>query len=50
VLLVLTVYKAGVVPKRACFDADADGVLWYYELAISLFFLADIAVAFNTAI
>lgn len=49
-LLVLTLYSACTVPVRACFDADAEGLLWAFEASISLVFLADMALTFNTAL
>ena len=49
VLLALTLYSAFTVPIRVCFEADAEGAVWLFEASISLFFLADIVLAFNTA-
>jgi CRP-like cAMP-binding protein len=32
-----------------CFDADAEGALWAFELSMSLLFLVDAGLSFNTA-
>jgi hypothetical protein len=42
-------YSAAVVPVRICFGAESEGFLWFFETSISLFFVADLVVSFNTA-
>jgi hypothetical protein len=49
-VMVLVLYSAVALPLRMCFDARAEGVLWSLEASISVVFLADVFVAFNTAI
>ena len=42
-------YSALVIPYRICFDDDPDGLIWYWEVALSIVLLADVVVNFNTA-
>ena len=37
------------LPFRICFSAEADGQIWYFEVAISVFFIVDVLLNFNTA-
>jgi hypothetical protein len=48
-VLVFILYSAIVVPFRICFSAEAVGNMWYVEVGISLFFIADVIFNFNTA-
>ena len=48
-ILVLILYSAVAVPFRVCFDADAIGLMWLFEVAMSFFFLVDVALTFRTA-
>ena len=42
VILVLILYSAVIVPVRVCFNDDAQGGYWVFELAMSFCFLADV--------
>ena len=48
-MLVLILYSAATVPFRVCFDADAKGLLWLFEVTMSFCFLVDCAFSFRTA-
>ena len=48
-VLVFILYSAIVVPIRICFSAEAEGYMWDFEVAISLFFITDCIFNFNTA-
>ena len=47
-MLVLILYSTIMVPVRVCFpNAQAEGGMWVFELALSLFFLADCFFSFR---
>ena len=48
-MLFLILYSSIIVPFRLCFDHIADGYWWYWEVAVSIFFIADLFMTFNTA-
>ena len=48
-IMLLILYSAVTVPLRLCFRAKAEGAVWVLEASMSLVFLADLALAFNTA-
>ena len=48
-ILVLILYSAAIVPYRVCFDVEAEGLLWVFEAAMSIFFLIDVVLSFRTA-
>ena len=41
-VMVLILYSAAIVPYRVCFDVEAEGALWVFEAAMSIFFLVDV--------
>lgn len=49
VIMVCILYSAVTVPLRLCFRAKAEGNMWTFEASMSLVFLADLCLAFNTA-
>ena len=48
-IMCLILYSAASVPVRVCFDAEATGRMWVAEVCMSLLFLCDLLLAFNTA-
>ena len=48
-IMFLILYSAISVPYRLAFLADAEGLVWVGEVGVSLAFIADIIVSFNTA-
>ena len=42
-------YSALIVPLRLCFHAEAEGLVWDFEASMSLIFLTDLCLSFNTA-
>ena len=48
-IMVLILYSAASVPMRVCFDAQAEGIVWAFEATMSVVFMIDVALAFNTA-
>jgi hypothetical protein len=48
-ILALILYSAIVVPFRICFQAEAEGLVWDVEVGISLAFMLDMVLTFNTA-
>ena len=48
-MMVLIVYTCFAVPFRMCMSYPAEGMWWWWEVVISLAFLADIILVFNTA-
>lgn len=48
-IMFFVLYSSVVVPFRVCFEADAVGTMWLIEVAVSLMFLADTILTFNTA-
>ena len=48
-LMLCIIYSALVVPFRIAFQAEAVGQLWVFEASMSLFFLTDLVLSFNTA-
>ena len=49
-IMMLILYSAAAVPLRICFDARAEGAMWYLEVGMSLTFIIDVILAFNTAL
>ena len=49
IILALIVYSCAVVPFRICFEAEPEGHLWWFEVLITIFFMADVLATFNTA-
>ena len=49
VVMLLIVYSAVTVPVRVCFASDAEGWLWYFEVAMSFAFLFDLSLNFRMA-
>ena len=47
-ILFLILYSAVVVPVRVCFDANAEGFMWFLEVSMTFAFIADIYFTFNT--
>ena len=47
-VMLLIIYSAVAVPLRLCFRAKAEGIFWAFEASLSLVFLADLALTFNT--
>lgn len=48
-VMALILYSALAVPVRVCFHAHAEGVVWVFEAIMSLVFVVDVFLAFNTA-
>jgi len=48
VILMLIVYSAIAVPVRVCFDEDATGFMWYFEVSMTFGFITDMYFTFNT--
>lgn len=48
-IMLLILYCGISVPVRVCFAAEAEGALFVFEAGMSLFFLADLGLTFNTA-
>ena len=48
-LMLCIIYSALVVPFRISFHAEAEGLLWVFEASMSLIFMADLVLSFNTA-
>ena len=48
-IMVLILYSSVAVPVRYCFDAEAVGLAWYFEVFVSLAFLTDLFITFRTA-
>lgn len=48
-VMLCIIYSAAVVPFRIAFRAEATGWVWVLEASISLLFVADLVVAFNTS-
>ena len=48
-VLVSILYSAIVIPVRICFSAEAEGRMWDFEVAMSIFFIIDCAFNFNTS-
>lgn len=49
VIMLCILYSAIAVPMRLCFRAEAEGAMLAFEATMSLVFLTDLALAFNTA-
>ena len=47
-ILFLIVYSAVVVPIRVCFDYGATGFMWKLEVSMTLAFIVDVVLSFNT--
>ena len=47
-ILVLILYSAVVVPVRVCFDEDAQGFMWVFEVSMTFGFITDMYFTFNT--
>ena len=48
-VLFFILYSAIVVPFRICFSAEAEGLMWQFEVFVSIFFLIDVGFNFNCA-
>ena len=48
-MMALIVYSAISVPVRLAFSLEAEGTAWMWEVAVSLAFMADLAINFNVA-
>ena len=48
-ILVLILYSCISVPFRLGMGHPAEGIWWYVEVVVSLFFIADLCAVFNTA-
>jgi hypothetical protein len=48
-MLLLILYSAVVIPFRVCFSSEATGAFWAFELLLSIFFIIDLILNFNTA-
>lgn len=48
-MLGLILYSCVSVPYRLGFGVDAIGWIWYYETGVTLLFLVDVCISFNTA-
>ena len=46
--LVFIIYQSLLIPYRICFNAEAEGILYYVEGTIDVCFMLDILVNFNT--
>ena len=49
VVMLLILYSVVMVPYRVGFEAQAEGEMWYFEVAVTLFFCADLLATFNCA-
>ena len=49
IIMLLILYSAATVPVRVCFEADATGNWWVFEVGMSLTFMFDLFLNFNTA-
>jgi hypothetical protein len=49
IILFLVLYSSVVTPFRICFSAEAEGNMWWFEVFISLYFLCDVILNFNTS-
>ena len=47
-VLFLILYSAVAVPVRVCFDEDATGFMWYFEVSMTFGFILDMYFTFNT--
>ena len=47
-MMLLILYSAVVVPVCVCFDANAEGFMWFLEVSMTFAFIADIYFTFNT--
>ena len=47
-ILCLILYSAVVVPVRVCFDEDATGLMWYFEVSMTFSFILDMYFTFHT--
>ncbi len=50
VVLFLILYSAVVVPFRICYEAEAEGAMWWAEVSMTLMFICDLVFSFNTAV
>lgn len=48
-ILMLILYSAVAVPYRICFNAPAEGLVWYCEQFVTVAFILDVGFNFNTA-
>ena len=48
-VMLCILYSAVVVPFRICFRADAVGSMWLFEALMSILFVVDLGLSFNTA-
>ena len=49
VMLIVILYSAVVVPFRICYNAEADGAVWVFEVLVSISFIVDMIFSFRTA-
>ena len=49
VIMFLILYSAVTVPVRLAFSADAHTYIWDFEAAMSVMFIMDVVISFNTA-
>ena len=48
-MMFLILYSAVTVPFRIAFKADAEGIVWLFEVFVSVVFMGDLVVSFNTS-
>ena len=48
-IMLLIIYSSVAVPVRFCFNAEAEGLAWVFEVCVSLLFLTDLLLSFGTA-
>lgn len=48
-MMLLILYSAIMVPVYVAFDTEATGLVWVWEVFVSLVFMADVLISFNTA-
>ena len=46
--LMFIIYQSILIPFRLCFEVDAAGGLFYFEMIIDITFMMDIIINFNT--
>ena len=49
IILFLILYSAVMVPFRSCFHANPEGIVLDFEIMVTIFFLWDVILTFNTA-
>jgi hypothetical protein len=48
-VMLLIIYSCLDVPYRIGMNAEAEGVMWFFEVCVTLVFLSDLFINFNTA-